>query len=160
METKQEPTQKPCSESADPAATPTETSDYQLSEAAFPMQRQNLPDTRHSITQKFNISGHEGYITIRLYEDGKPGEMFLKLAKEGSTLAGLADTIGILTSLCLQHGVPVDTLADKLSGTRSEPSGHTGNPVLPEASSLSDYIFRWLRLAKQAATPRKPTEHR
>lgn len=121
----------------------TPTSDSPLENLTFATRRR-LPETRHSLTHKFNISGHEGYIIVGLYEDGTPGEVFLKLAKEGSTLAGLADTIGILTSLCLQHGVPVDTLAQKLSGTRYEPAGHTKNEAIPIATSLSDYVFRWL----------------
>ncbi len=124
--------------------TSAEASTNPFSELTAPLQRKRLPDTRRSITHKFNISGHEGYLIAGLYEDGQPGELFIKLAKEGSTLAGLADTIGILTSLCLQHGVPIETLVHKLSNTRYEPAGHTNNPEISIATSLSDYIFRWL----------------
>lgn len=115
-----------------------------LEAAAFGPVRRRLPDTRESITHKFSVCGTEGYIIVGLYEDGKPGEVFIKVAKEGSTLGGLMDGIGVLTSMCLQHGVPVSTLAAKMSQTRFEPSGHTTNPELREASSLLDYIFRWL----------------
>lgn len=108
--------------------------------------RHRLPDTRESITHKFSVSGHEGYITVGLYPDGRPGEMFLTMAKQGSTMRGLTDTIAVLCSLCLQYGVPVDTLSRKFAQTRFEPSGHTRNPDIPEASSLADYIFRWLGL--------------
>jgi len=142
MDTKHKNTESPTSELSQPTAAATNP----LSELSVPTQRKRLPDTRRSITHKFNISGHEGYLIVGLYEDGKPGELFIKLAKEGSTLAGLADTIGILTSLCLQHGVPVETLAQKFSKTRYEPAGHTNNPEIPVATSLSDYIFRWLEL--------------
>lgn len=110
----------------------------------FPARRRRLPETRQSVTHKFSVSGQEGYVTVGLYDDGRPGEMFIKIAKEGSTLGGLMDTIGVVTSLALQYGVPVEKLAEKLSGTRFEPAGHTGNPQLPTASSLSDYLFRWL----------------
>jgi ribonucleoside-diphosphate reductase alpha chain len=87
--------------------------------------RDRLPDTRESVTHKFSISGHEGYITVGLYEDGRPGEVFIKMAKEGSTKSGLMETIGILTSLALQHRVPVDSLVGKLQNMRFEPSGWT-----------------------------------
>jgi len=107
-------------------------------------RRERLPDTRTSLTHKFNVSGHEGYLTVGQFEDGRPGEMFIKMAKEGSTMSGLMDTIGILTSLALQHGVPVATLARKLRHMRFEPSGTTKNPDLREAHSVVDYIFRWL----------------
>lgn len=131
-----------------PESKPAVTMDKVLSESTISSTisspRKRLLDTRPSMTHKFNISGHEGYLIVGIYEDGRPGELFIKLAKEGSTLAGLADTIGILTSLCLQYGVPVETLANKLKETRYEPAGHTNNKEIPIASSLSDYIFRWL----------------
>lgn len=104
--------------------------------------RRRLPDTRASITHKFNISGHEGYITVGLFDNGRPGEMFLKMAKQGSTVSGLMDAIGVLTSLALQYGVPVEELAEKFEHSRFEPLGWTSNPVIGEASSLVDYIFR------------------
>ena len=109
--------------------------------------RHRLPDTRDSITHKFNISGHEGYFTVGLFEDGRPGELFIKMAKEGSTMSGLMDTIGILTSVALQYGVPVEALVHKMRGTRFEPSGWTASPEVGEASSVVDYVFRWLGLA-------------
>ncbi|MDZ7379246.1 MAG: vitamin B12-dependent ribonucleotide reductase, partial [candidate division KSB1 bacterium] len=97
-----------------------------------------------SIRHKFDIAGHEGYIHVGLYEDGKPGEIFIKIAKEGSTVSGLMDTIGILTSMALQYGVPLEVLVDKFSHVRFEPSGFTKNPDIPFAKSLIDYIFRFL----------------
>ncbi|MEX2171088.1 MAG: hypothetical protein WD851_17345 [Pirellulales bacterium] len=108
-------------------------------------QRRRLPDTRPSITHKFNINGYEGYISVGLFEDGRPGEVFLKMAKEGSTVSGLMDTIGVLTSLALQYGVSVETLAAKFEGTHFEPMGWTSNSNLREVTSIADYIFRWLR---------------
>lgn len=115
--------------------------------AAPPLpRRQRLPDTRRSITHKFNVREHEGYITVGLYPDGRPGELFIKMAKQGSTISGLADTIGVLTSLALQYGVPPQTLADKFAYMRFEPSGQTSHPELRHAHSVVDYIFRWLRL--------------
>ena len=114
--------------------------------AATLPERHKLPDTRQSITHKFSVDGHEGYITVGLFEDGQPGELFLKMAKEGSTLSGLADTIGVLTSLALQYGVPVETLARKLEWVRFEPSGWTKNEEIRNAHSIVDYVFRWLGL--------------
>jgi ribonucleoside-diphosphate reductase alpha chain len=114
-----------------------------LSEATLPV-RQRLPNTRESVTHKFNIGGYEGYLTVGLFEDGRPGELFVKMAKQGSTMAGLMDAIGVLTSLTLQYGVPVDTLARKFQYMRFEPSGTTHNPDLGDAASVVDYVFRWL----------------
>ena len=108
--------------------------------------RVRLPDTRQSITHKFSISGHEGYLTVGLYQDGRPGEVFIKMAKQGSTVSGLVDTIAVLTSLALQYGVPVESLAKKFEHSRFEPSGHTVNRDIPVASSISDYVFTWLGL--------------
>jgi ribonucleoside-diphosphate reductase alpha chain len=108
--------------------------------------RNRLPNTRQSLTHKFSISGHEGYITVGLYEDGEPGEVFIKMAKQGSTISGLVDTIAVLTSLALQFGVPVASLARKFQHTRFEPSGHTLEHEIPIASSISDYVFTWLGL--------------
>ena len=107
-------------------------------------RRERLPDTRQSITHKFNVQDNEGYITVGLYLDGRPGELFIKMAKQGSTISGLMDTIGVLTSLALQYGVPVQTLADKFAYMRFEPSGWTSHRELHHAHSLVDYIFRWL----------------
>lgn len=106
--------------------------------------RKRLPATRNSITHKFNIGQHEGYITVGLYEDGIPGELFLTMAKEGSTIGGLMDTVGILTSLALQHGVSIETLARKFEHARFEPNGPTRNPEIRRAASTVDYVFRWL----------------
>jgi ribonucleoside-diphosphate reductase alpha chain len=118
-----------------------------LPEVVATLTRDRLPDTRESVTHKFSISGHEGYITVGLYEDGRPGEVFIKMAKEGSTMSGLMETIGILTSLAMQHGVPVDSLVRKLENMRFEPSGWTPNSAIREASSVVDYVFRWLGIA-------------
>jgi ribonucleoside-diphosphate reductase alpha chain len=109
-------------------------------------RRKRLPDVRQAITHKFSIAGHEGYITVGLYADGQPGEVFLRMAKEGSTISGLIDATSLLTSMALQHGVPLKTLVDKLSHTRFEPSGFTQNPDVPFAKSIMDYVFRWLGL--------------
>jgi ribonucleoside-diphosphate reductase alpha chain len=106
--------------------------------------RQKLPDERHSITHKFSIAGHDGYITCGLYEDGSPGEIFVRMAKEGSTIAGLMDSFATAISLSLQHGVPLKLLVEKFKSTRFEPSGFTGNPEVPRTTSIMDYIFRWL----------------
>jgi ribonucleoside-diphosphate reductase alpha chain len=106
--------------------------------------RRRMPATRRSITHKFDIAGHEGYLTVGLYEDNSPGELFITMAKEGSTVGGLMDCFGTAISLCLQYGVPVQTLVEKFAHSRFEPSGFTKNPDIPIAKSLSDYIFRWL----------------
>jgi ribonucleoside-diphosphate reductase alpha chain len=106
--------------------------------------RRKLPDTRQSITHKFDIQGHEGYITVGLFEDGNPGEIFVKMAKEGSTLSGMVDSFAIMVSLALQYGVPLEALVSKFGHVRFEPSGYTGNPEIPIAKSIVDYIFRWL----------------
>jgi ribonucleoside-diphosphate reductase alpha chain len=106
--------------------------------------RHRLPDTRRAITHKFDIAGHEGYITVGLYEDGAPGELFITMAKEGSTIGGLMDTIGTLVSLAFQYGVPLETLVKKFAHQRFEPSGFTKNPDIPIAKSIADYLFRWL----------------
>jgi ribonucleoside-diphosphate reductase alpha chain len=106
--------------------------------------RRKLPDEREAITHKFSIAGHEGYLTIGLYEDGQPGEIFLKMAKEGSTVSGLMDTIATMTSIALQYGVPLKALVDKFSHTRFEPAGFTNNREIPIAKSVTDYVFRYL----------------
>lgn len=108
--------------------------------------RRKLPDERPSITHKFSVGGHEGYIHVGLYEDGQPGEIFIKMAKEGSTISGLMDSFATAISLSLQYGVPLRVLADKFSHMRFEPSGYTGNPEIGYAKSIMDYIFRWLGL--------------
>jgi len=106
--------------------------------------RRRLPQDCRSVRHKFDIAGHEGYIHVGQYEDGTPGELFIKIAKEGSTISGLMDTIGILTSMALQYGVPLDVLVSKFSHVRFEPSGFTKNPEIPLAKSLIDYIFRFM----------------
>jgi ribonucleoside-diphosphate reductase alpha chain len=106
--------------------------------------RERLPDTRNSMTHKFNVSGHEGYITVGLYPDGRVGEIFIRMAKEGSTIGGLMDCFSIAISMGLQYGVPLRACVEKFSHTKFEPWGHTKNQDIPQAKSLVDYIFRWL----------------
>jgi ribonucleoside-diphosphate reductase alpha chain len=106
--------------------------------------RRRLPDERMSLTHKFDIAGHEGYITVGLYEDGQPGELFLVMAKEGSTISGFADAFAQAISYALQYGVPLQDLVDKFSHVRFEPSGMTKNPDVRFAKSIVDYIFRWM----------------
>src|SRR5439155_378746 len=106
--------------------------------------RRKLPDERHAITHKFDIAGHEGYITVGLFENGQPGEIFLVMAKEGSTISGFADAFAQAISYALQYGVPLQVLVDKFSHVRFEPSGMTRNPEIRFAKSIVDYIFRWL----------------
>jgi ribonucleoside-diphosphate reductase alpha chain len=108
--------------------------------------RHRLPEERASLTHKFSIAGHEGYITVGLYPNGQPGEIFIKMAKEGSTVSGLMDAFATSTSISLQHGVPLKVLCEKFAHTRFEPSGWTGNEQIGYAKSLMDYIFRWLQL--------------
>jgi ribonucleoside-diphosphate reductase alpha chain len=112
-------------------------------EAPKPVRRK-LDDERDALTHKFSIAGHEGYLTVGLYSDGQPGEIFLRMAKEGSTVSGLMDTIATMTSITLQYGVPLKTLVDKFSHTRFEPSGFTNNRTIPIAKSVTDYVFRFL----------------
>jgi len=114
--------------------------------AAPQLRRRKLPDTRQSLTHKFSVAGFDGYITVGLYEDGKPGEIFVTLGKAGSTLAGFADAFATAVSFALQHGVELRFLVDKFSHARFEPSGFTGNPEIPIAKSIVDYVFRWMAL--------------
>ena len=126
--------------------------------------RHRMPDTRMSLTHRFEIAGHEGYITVGLYEDGQPGELFITMSKEGSTIGGLMDTVGTLTSIALQYGVPLESLAKKFAYQRFEPSGFTKNPDIRNATSITDYVFRWLACQfikgyKEATSPsRSQTE--
>jgi len=106
--------------------------------------RHRMPDTRMSLTHRFEIAGHEGYITVGLYEDSQPGELFITMSKEGSTIGGLMDTVGTLTSIALQYGVPLESLVKKFAYQRFEPSGFTKNPDIRNATSITDYVFRWL----------------
>jgi len=114
-------------------------------EAGKPLRRR-LSDTRSALTHKFDIAGHEGYLTVGLFDDGTPGELFITMAKEGSTIGGLMDSIGTLTSLAWQYGVPLEALVKKFAHQRFEPSGFTKNPEIRNASSITDYVFRWLAL--------------
>jgi ribonucleoside-diphosphate reductase alpha chain len=107
-------------------------------------KRHKLPNERDSITHKFSVGGHEGYLTVGKYEDGAPGEIFIKMAKEGSTLSGIMDAFALSTSIALQYGVPLKSLVDKFCNSRFEPSGYTGNPEIRYAKSVVDYIGRWL----------------
>jgi ribonucleoside-diphosphate reductase alpha chain len=109
-------------------------------------QRRRLPDERQALTHHFSVGGQEGYVTVGLYEDGQPGELFIKMAKDGSTVSGLMDSFATVVSLALQYGVPLRVLCDKLSHTRFEPSGWSGNGHIGYAKSVMDYLFRWLKL--------------
>src|SRR5213596_744522 len=142
------------------AGTKTASSGNQAGEGARPTQamveqdlngppravRHKLPEERMSVTHKFNIGGHEGYITVGLYPDGSPGEIFITMAKEGSTVSGLMDSFALAVSIALQHGVPLKLLCEKFAHTRFEPSGWTNNTEIGFAKSIMDYIFRWLQL--------------
>jgi ribonucleoside-diphosphate reductase alpha chain len=108
--------------------------------------RRRLPETRKAVTHKFDIAGHEGYLTVGLFENDQPGELFITMAKEGSTIGGLMDGIGTLTSLALQYGVPLEALVKKFAHQRFEPSGFTKNPDIRNASSIIDYVFRWMAI--------------
>ncbi len=114
-------------------------------ESGKPLRRR-LSDTRTAITHKFDIAGHEGYLTVGMFEDGQPGELFITMAKEGSTIGGLMDGVGTLTSMALQYGVPLEALVKKFAHQRFEPSGFTKNPEIRNASSITDYVFRWMAL--------------
>ncbi len=127
--------------------------------ASVPMNRpyrRRLPEERQSITHKFKVGGHEGYITVGMYEDGQPGEIFVTMAKEGSTISGLMDSFATAISLALQHGVPLRLLVDKFSHTRFEPSGWSGNAEIGYAKSIMDYLFRWMGLKFLDHTPPAP----
>jgi ribonucleoside-diphosphate reductase alpha chain len=118
-------------------------------------KRRRLPDERQAITHKFSIGGHEGYVTVGMFEDGTPGEIWLVMAKEGSTVSGLCDTVATLTSLSLQYGVPLEALVNKFAYTHFEPSGFTTNAEIHQAKSIVDYVFRWLgkKFLNQPSTP-------
>lgn len=129
-------------------------------QAAEPL-RKKLPDTRAALNHKFSVADHEGYLTVGLFEDGQPGEMFITMAKEGSTIGGLMDSVAALTSMSLQYGVPLEVLVKKFSHQRFEPSGFTKNPDIRQASSIIDYVFRWLGMQfipgyREAHLPRNP----
>jgi ribonucleoside-diphosphate reductase alpha chain len=126
--------------SGDPTGTPTAGAECPAA------VRRRLPDERRSLTHHFSVGGQEGYVTVGLYEDGLPGELFIRMAKEGSTVSGLMDSFATAVSLALQYGVPLRILCDKFSHTRFEPSGWSGNPKIGYAKSMMDYLFRWLEL--------------
>ena len=108
------------------------------------VERERLSDTRQSVVHKFNVAGHEGYLILGFYPDGRPGELFLKMSKKGSTVGGLCNAIGVLASLGLQHDIPLEILAKKLEGMKFDPMGETGNKKFPKATSILDYVFRWV----------------
>src|SRR6185437_3511154 len=126
-------------------------------------RRERLPHTRRSLTHKFNIQGHEGYVTVGFYLDGRPGEVFITMAKEGSTIGGLMDVLGTSISIGLQYGVPLEVFVNKFAHARFEPAGFTQNPDIPIAKSVADYIFRWLGMEfisgyREANAPQRPIE--
>lgn len=125
--------------------TPEKVSEVIYKEVRKPYRRR-MADERHSLTHKFEVAGHEGYITVGLYEDGQPGEIFITMNKEGSTLSGITNSLSLLMSISLQYGVPIETIVRKFSHVRFEPSGPTNNPEIPVAKSIIDYIARWLGL--------------
>jgi len=127
-------------------AASTQNADALDSQAPPRAVRNRLPAERASVTHKFSLSGHEGYITVGLYPNGSPGEIFIRMAKEGSTVSGLMDSFATAVSLALQHGVPLRVLCEKFAHTRFEPSGWTGNPEIGFAKSIMDYIFRWIQI--------------
>ena len=127
-------------------AASTQNVDAADAQAPPRASRHRLPGERASVTHKFAISGHEGYITVGLYPNGYPGEIFIRMAKEGSTVSGLMDSFATAISISLQHGVPLRVLCEKFAHTRFEPSGWTGNPEIGFAKSIMDYIFRWIQI--------------
>ncbi len=142
------------------AVTPAQV---ELTPAAVPSRprRERLPHTRRSVTHKFDIQGHEGYINVGFYPDGRPGELFITMAKEGSTIGGLMDILGTAISIGLQYGVPLEVFVNKFAHSRFEPAGFTKNPDIPIAKSIGDYIFRWLGMEfipgyREANAPKRP----
>ena len=126
-------------------------------------RRERLPHTRRSLTHKFDIQGHEGYVNVGFYPDGRPGELFITMAKEGSTIGGLMDVLGTSISIGLQYGVPLEVFVNKFAHSRFEPAGFTKNPDIPIAKSIADYIFRWLGMEfiagyREANAPQRPTD--
>jgi ribonucleoside-diphosphate reductase alpha chain len=146
-----------------PAAEAVETVERVVERIVNRPMRRRLPDTRSSLTHRFNVSGHEGYLTVGLYEDGCPGELFITMAKEGSTIGGLMDCLGTAISVALQYGVPIESLVKKFAHQRFEPMGMTTNSNIPFAKSLVDYIFRWLGMEfvagyREANAPKRPAK--
>jgi ribonucleoside-diphosphate reductase alpha chain len=149
------------SASLDARVKELETEIQKLREQAIQPLRRRLPETRSAITHKFDIAGHEGYLTVGLFENGQPGEVFITMAKEGSTIGGLMDSIGALTSMSLQYGVPLEALVKKFAHQRFEPSGFTKNPEIRNAASIIDYVFRWMAIQfvpgyREASSPKQP----
>ena len=132
------------SKGVQPLTTKKVTEDAPSQQPAPRPGRERMPSTRSSLTHKFQIDGHEGYLTVGMYEDGRPGELFIKMAKEGSTIGGLMDALATSVSLGLQYGVPLDVFVRKFQHARYEPFGFTGNDLVPIASSITDYVFRWI----------------
>jgi ribonucleoside-diphosphate reductase alpha chain len=131
--------------------------------ASVQPRRERLPHTRRSLTHKFDIQGHEGYVNVGFYPDGRPGELFITMAKEGSTIGGLMDVLGTAISIGLQYGVPLEVFVNKFAHSRFEPAGFTKNPDIPIAKSIADYIFRWLGMEfipgyREANAPQRPVE--
>ncbi len=154
--------------SADTGALPAVSEDRHASAVvpiaapAIQPRRERLPHTRHSLTHKFDIQGHEGYINVGFYPDGRPGELFITMAKEGSTIGGLMDVLGTAISIGLQYGVPLEVFVNKFAHSRFEPAGFTKNSDIPIAKSVADYIFRWLGMEfipgyREANAPRRPS---
>jgi len=139
LNTAKDKEKKAAAATAAPAATPAV-----IEKVVYRPQRRKLPDERLSITHKFSIAGHEGYFTVGMFEDGTPGELFITMAKEGSTISGLMDSFATAISYGLQYGVPLKFYVDKFAHVRFEPSGWTGNKQIPYAKSIMDYIFRWM----------------
>ena len=149
---------QPLSSSQGKAGEDRQSAQAVAEKVVFRPMRRKLPDERQSVTHKFSVGGHEGYITVGLYDDGTtPGEIFIRMAKEGSTISGLMDSFATAVSMALQYGVPLQVLVDKFQHVRFEPSGWTGNSEIPYAKSIMDYIFRWLG-AKFISPEYKQTE--
>ena len=134
-------------------------------QVVYQPRRERLPHTRRSLTHKFDIQGHEGYINVGFYPDGRPGELFITMAKEGSTIGGLMDVLGTAISIGLQYGVPLEVFVNKFAHSRFEPAGFTKNPDIPIAKSIADYIFRWLGMEfipgyREANAPKRPGTRR
>ena len=138
-----------------------ESENVELRKKADEPVRRRMPDTRLALNHKFDIAGHEGYINVGMFEDGQPGELFVQMQKEGSTIGGLMDTIGALTSMALQYGVPLESMVRKFAHQRFEPSGFTKNPDIRTATSITDYVFRWLacRFIKGYKEATSPNAH-
>ncbi len=162
---------EPAAPPAQPAAEPAPIAVAAPAAAAPPQpaapvivsqpRRERLPHTRQSLTHKFDIQGHEGYINVGFYPDGRPGELFITMAKEGSTIGGLMDILGTAISIGLQYGVPLEVFVNKFAHSRFEPAGFTKNPDIPIAKSIGDYIFRWLGMEfipgyREANAPKRP----